>query len=484
MKNLRFFRIMYVISLSLMLFTITSLYSFYSTMKKDVVFKLKGEDKVEMEVFSEYTDHGAKALACLYNIYQGISKEIKTDNEVDNNKVGEYFVSYHLNYNDIDYEIKRKVIVKDNTSPTILLVGSNEKTICPNQKYVEEGYTASDNYDGDVTNLVSVNTDSEGITYSVTDTSGNSVQEKRIIKYEDTEKPTIRLSEDNTIYLEIGSNYKESGYQAVDNCEGDITNRVVVTNNINNMVAGTYYVNYSVSDSNGNSNSRRRKIIVYDLKTKNLNDYVNNLNSYIAAKGYRVSLGYFDLNSGYTYSHRASTVYYGASLIKTLDALYIYENNQVNDYTRELVKKAITVSDNVAHKTLVDIIGFNNLKKYGNSLGATYTLIGGDKYGSTNVNDQIAYMKKLYSFIRESNYGEELRSYFTNNYYNYLSFDGLPTITHKYGDYAPNFHDVAVVWDEHPYVIVVLSNGGYLNRKDIFLDISKRIYGLHKVIYS
>lgn len=310
-------------------------------MKKDVVFKLKGEDKVEMEVFSEYTNHGAKALACLYNICQGISKEIKTDNEVDNNKVGEYFVSYHLNYNDIDYEIKRKVIVKDNTSPTILLVGSNEKTICPNQKYVEEGYTTSDNYDGDITNLVSVNTDSEGITYSVTDTSGNSVQEKRIIKYEDAEKPTIRLSGDNTIYLEIGSNYKESGYQAADNCEGDITNRVVVTNNINNMVAGTYYVNYSVSDSNGNSNSRRRKIIVYDLKTKNLNDYVNNLNSYIAAKGYRVSLGYFDLNSGYTYSYRASTVYYGASLIKTLDALYIYENNQVNDYTRELVKKLL-----------------------------------------------------------------------------------------------------------------------------------------------
>lgn len=117
-------------------------------------------------------------------------------------------------------------------------------------------------------------------------------------------------------------------------------------------------------------------------------------------------------------------------------------------------------------------------------MGATYTLIGGDKYGSTNVNDQVAYMKKLYSFIRESNYGEELRSYFTNNYYNYLSFDGLPTITHKYGDYAPNFHDVAVVWDRHPYIIVVLSNGGYLNRKDIFLDISKRIYGLHKVIYS
>ena len=137
---------MYVISLSLMLFTITSLYSFYSTMKKDVVFKLKGEDKVEMEVFSEYTDHGAKALACLYNIYQGISKEIKTDNEVDNNKVGEYFVSYHLNYNDIDYEIKRKVIVKDNTSPTILLVGSHEKTICPNQKYATCSYSYTGNH--------------------------------------------------------------------------------------------------------------------------------------------------------------------------------------------------------------------------------------------------------------------------------------------------------------------------------------------------
>ena len=66
----------------------------------------------------------------------------------------------------------------------------------------------------------------------------------------------------------------------------------------------------------------------------------------------------------------------------------------------------------------------NTLKKYGNSLGATYTLIGGDDYGMTNVSDQIIYMQKLYS-ITKDNQNEELKSYFINTYYNNLLFDFL-----------------------------------------------------------
>ena len=69
---------------------------------------------------------------------------------------------------------------------------------------------------------------------------------------------------------------------------------------------------------------------------------------------------------------------------------------------RDLVKYAITVSDNSAHQMLVDYIGFTNLKKYGNSLGAKNTLIGGDNFGQIDTNDSIAYLTELYKFINDN----------------------------------------------------------------------------------
>ena len=55
------------------------------------------------------------------------------------------------------------------------------------------------------------------------------------------------------------------------------------------------------------------------------------------------------------------------------------------------------------------------------------------------------------------------------------------TFAHKYGHQGIVFHDVGIVLDSKPYIIVILSNGTYVNRKDIFQDISKKIYEFHKL---
>lgn len=46
------------------------------------------------------------------------------------------------------------------------------------------------------------------------------------------EKPIITLKGNNTVALLKGEKYVEPGYIATDNCLGDITDRVKVTNNI------------------------------------------------------------------------------------------------------------------------------------------------------------------------------------------------------------------------------------------------------------
>ena len=80
---------------------------------------------------------------------------------------------------------KYKLNVVDTKKPSIELVG-NDVTLPINTKYEEYGYSASDNYDGDITNKVSVknNTNSSKVgeykvEYTVKDSSGNEYKTER-----------------------------------------------------------------------------------------------------------------------------------------------------------------------------------------------------------------------------------------------------------------------------------------------------------------
>ena len=257
----------------------------------------------------------------------------------------------------------------------------------------------------------------------------------------------------------------------------------------------------------------KSKIDISD--NKYILEYQEELNSYLK-NTYNVSIYYENINKGYNYSYKENQVYYAASLIKIVDALYIYNNaldNNINlestiEYTKgygtlnkegkekykyndfislkNLVKYAITTSDNTAHLMLLDYIGFNNLKSYGKSLGATYTLVGEDKYGSINVSDASIYLKELYKFIVDNNdYSEELKNYFLNSSSNYIDLSdiGVSALT-KYGYYSNYFHNIGIMLDDEPYILVILSNGKNSNHEKMMKDISLRIYELHSLYKS
>ena len=76
------------------------------------------------------------------------------------------------------------VNVEDTTIPVITLTGDSTVNIEVGTTYTDDGSTASDNYDGDITsNIVIVNpvdTDTVGtytVTFNVTDTNGNNAVE-------------------------------------------------------------------------------------------------------------------------------------------------------------------------------------------------------------------------------------------------------------------------------------------------------------------
>jgi hypothetical protein len=69
---------------------------------------------------------------------------------------------------------------------------------------------------------------------------------------DDTEKPVITLKGDATITASVGQTLTDPGAIAIDNMDGDISENIERSGNVNSNLPGTYIVNYIVSDRSGN----------------------------------------------------------------------------------------------------------------------------------------------------------------------------------------------------------------------------------------
>ena len=149
-----------------------------------IKIKLIGKDET-IEVFTKYKDKGVKI--------EGTKNKVKITNKVNTNKLGTYTITYKITHLKTTKIIKRKVKVIDTTKPEITLQG-NEVTIYQNDTYNEPGYTATDNYDKDITSKVKVTNNIDNtkagtyeVTYSVSDSSKNKTEIKRKVNV--IEKP-------------------------------------------------------------------------------------------------------------------------------------------------------------------------------------------------------------------------------------------------------------------------------------------------------
>ena len=80
---------------------------------------------------------------------------------------------------------------------------------------------------------------------------------KRTIHIVDTAAPRILLVGDPRAYLLPGEEYREEGFMARDNYDGDLTDRIVKTKYHDRIV-------YSVADSSGNRTEVTRKLVYFD----------------------------------------------------------------------------------------------------------------------------------------------------------------------------------------------------------------------------
>lgn len=207
----------------------------------------------------DYNKYNAK------NVFKNYKDRVKINGKV-NKKLGDYELIYSLKFGILKVKKKRIIKVIDDIKPDISLEGNNEVIVCPNKEYKEDGYKAIDGYDGDLTDKVKIKKIEDKIIYSIRDSSGNESKIDRKIKYEDKEKPIITLSGNKDITIYVGDNYSELGYEAFDNCDGDLTDKVEIIGNVNTNKIGTYIITYRVKDNNQNEVSITRTIKVEEKK--------------------------------------------------------------------------------------------------------------------------------------------------------------------------------------------------------------------------
>lgn len=187
---------------------------------------------------------------------------VEISGSVDTTKLGTYEIVYKARYLWLSKTVKLQVSVVDATAPVITLQTKPGYITLPGEEYQEEGYTAIDDYDGDITDQVQVRTENDVVYYTVKDSSGNETTVERQIVRTDLTAPVITLKGKASITINAGSAYEEPGYTASDNIDGDITDQVQIEGSVNIYHAGTYTLTYKVADSSGNVGTAERTVVV------------------------------------------------------------------------------------------------------------------------------------------------------------------------------------------------------------------------------
>jgi hypothetical protein len=229
------------------------------------VITLVGGQSIDFEAGTTYTDTGATAID---NVDGAVS--VTTSGTVDTSVLGSYTITYSAtdaagnSSNDT-----RTVTVVDTIAPVISLSGSSSMTVLIGSTFSEPGVTATDSYQGvlAVTTTGSVDTSTAGtytLTYTATDSSGNSASESRTVVVSatlaDTTAPVLSLNGSAAMELLAGDSFTDPGATATDAVDGSVT--VTTTGSVDSSTAGTYTLTYTATDSSGNTASDTRTITV------------------------------------------------------------------------------------------------------------------------------------------------------------------------------------------------------------------------------
>lgn len=235
----------------------------------------------------------------------------------------------------------------------------------------------------------------------------------------------------------------------------------------------------------------------------------------------RVAYCYLDFMSGNSICYGEDEVFFSASIIKQPYILYVlkeieraeaenehlgtkYDVNRIFTYAEDnyvegsgiiqnqefgatytyldLLKLSITQSDNIAFKEVRHLFGNKEFSAFSEKLGTSNPQ---KKFYSISAADAIKYLSETYTyFMSESKYSSMLKDWMQSTNHRILIPSAVrpSVVASKYGWDEDSYHDMAIVFDKHPYALVILTElESGTNEDNIFIrKIASKINDIHK----
>ncbi|QVK19789.1 DUF5011 domain-containing protein [Mycoplasmatota bacterium] len=357
---------------------------------KEPKINIEGEDNITLEVGSEYTESN---VTCVDNYDEECS--ITTEGSVNPNIIGEYKIIYTATDSSGNIAQKIKYIeVVDSEAPEIVLNGDASLSVYIGSDFSDPGATCTDNYDESCEVSISgeVDTATTGtytLTYSATDSSGNSTVVERIVIVKvkksssggggsSTPPPQPALTILNTASaissssLEVTTNIDFVGVIISDssidinNIAEDDWTSVDVTNSYTfNNLADDYYEVVVRDSSKKISNKYTLTVDTTDpiINVTRIDNYTRTFNEPLA-KNYGLDV---DMDSDY--------IVVGAPSLASSGGVHVYKVSDEN-YHREIVTSSGLVDINFGFSVSIEdqyiVVGANNDSINGPNAGLVF----------------------------------------------------------------------------------------------------------------
>ena len=238
-----------------------------------------------------------------------------------------------------------------------------------------------------------------------------------------------------------------------------------------------------------------------------------------------VAFYYMDVESGKTMEYNSDRVFYTASIIKEpyvlwalreiekaeaegnaentkydLDNLFVYTEDKFRSGSGviqsaefgtaysyyDLLKLTITDSDNVAFAERRRIYGMSGFNEFSESIGVKNPQ---KKLFSATAKEMGVYLAQTYDYFESgSQYSEALKSWMLNTNHRVMIPSAVKPLkaANKYGWDIGAYHDMAIVFDESPYLLVImteLDNGSGADNRFI-RELASKINSVHAELHS
>lgn len=196
------------------------------------------------------------------------------------------------------------------------------------------------------------------------------------------------------------------------------------------------------------------------------------LDALLSRHGSNISVYFENIETGFIYRYNPGRTYISASVTKAPFSMYLYQRADRGDINldtrhsflgggtlsaREMLRRNLVYSCNNSTLTLRNVFGIAGYRQWVADLGGNPNWVANRVMGSQLTVDETArFARAIYGYIESSApHSNEFRRNLLNNQHPFIVSDH--PVASKSGWTSTVFHDMAIVYADSPYILIILS---------------------------